>query len=110
MSEFDYDINKYMSYRKTSRDEAKNDKKYPFLELEMMSKTENMNKEETIHICYLRWKELYDRFQQLEKENKNLKKANEVANNIINSYESECKLSDGAKRFVHDIERGLENE
>jgi uncharacterized protein YlxW (UPF0749 family) len=82
MSEFDYDINKYMSYRKTSRDEAENGKKTTLLE----------------------------EYETLKKEVRQLRAENEVMRNIINSYESECKLSDNAKRFVHDIERGLENE
>ena len=79
MSEFDYDINKYMSYRKTSRDEAKNTKKMT----------------------------LFEELEAIKKENRQLKAENEVMRNIINSYESKCKLSDGAKRFVHDIERGI---
>lgn len=78
MSEFDYDINKYVSYKKTSREEAENDKK----------RQEDLIKE-------------------LKKENRQLKAENEVMRNIINSYESECKLSEGAKRFVHDIEKGV---
>lgn len=92
MSEFDYDINKYMSYRKTSRDEAENDKKYFILEIKREENLINELKKEN---------------KELKKENKQLKAENEVMRNIINSYESECKLSEGAKRFVRDIERGV---
>lgn len=92
MKEFDYDINKYMSYRKTSRDEAENDKKYFIMEIKRqdkeMASLQNENK-------------------TLKQENRQLKAENEIMRNIINSYENECKLSDGAKRFVHDIEKGV---
>lgn len=67
MEKFNYDINKYMSYRKTTRnEEIKDDLEIAISEL----------KKRKIHL---------------------------VDNN-------ECQLSDNARRMIHDIERGLENE
>ena len=67
------------------------------------------------------YKTLYDELSDLKKEVRQLRAENEVARKIINSYYQEDKhdinkylakakeekgLSEGAKKFVHDIAEG----
>ena len=81
MKDFDYDLNKYITSHKKERDEAKNSEKMT----------------------------LFDELEYWKKEARRLKAENEVARNIIDSYENECKLSGNAKRFVHDIAKEIDN-
>ena len=68
------------------------------------------------------YKTLYDELSQLKKENRELKAQNQVMRKIIDSYYEEDKhdvnkylakakeqreLSEKAKKFVQDIERGV---
>lgn len=73
MKEFDYDIDKYITYRKKERERAK--------------------EQEIEHI-------------EIKNIIEDLKLAKNLCSNIgINVNKS--NLSDNAKRFVHDIEKGL---
>lgn len=92
MSEFDYDINNYMDYRKSMR-VSDDDKKYFIMEIQRQEK---------------QIKGLQNEVKELKSENRQLKAQNEVGQNIINSYEKE--LSEGAKKFVKDIAARIDCE
>ena len=70
MKEFDYDIGKYITYRKKLREEAKEQEFRGSLEIEDIIE--------------------------------DLKNAKELCSNI-----TKYQLSDNAKRFIHDIEKGV---